>query len=611
MKQIYFLIVLTFLLTGFLYSQTDIGPDTKLNVPGDWSITPAEKNAVKAPEELSPVPQELMNKYLEAKESNDEDAKIRLGSEIDKYLNATPSLPDNRIQPPTAGNTPPESDWGIGDILVHSGSVKSSNSWRAMDMKMGEDGNLYIAVNRSNVSGFAGYISVYRSSNGGRNWLFVSGATSAGLYYGQISMLVEKRHATNDDSTRIFLYFVYSSSSTMNDAVLYYVSFLRSGTAWYGGLVASPTSGNKFQYPSACSDGMYYSTATYVHCVVQEVTNANVHVKNHHFRTTTWGSTHTSGSFTSGGTWQDWYPSAAFSREVTTSSDSLYVAVERRFTSPVEYALRLLAIPEVPSANYNTYYLAYTAGKKYEKPCITIQQEYASTPRKILVTSTKDMLPGRTAVYHYSTNSGSSWAVDVALGYTWQQCDFTWCNSDSTTSGGGYFIAAYVDLNGDSVAVRRGVLGSMGTVLHKRNSYTASGVLPPVVAIYKSGTSKYSAFAYAGYGPINVYFNQESLPTVGIEPVGTNIPDKYSLSQNYPNPFNPITTINFSVPKDKFIKLSIFNILGEEVAVLVNETLNAGEYKYTFDAAKLSSGIYFYRLLSDDFTEVKKMTLIK
>ncbi len=91
------------------------------------------------------------------------------------------------------------------------------------------------------------------------------------------------------------------------------------------------------------------------------------------------------------------------------------------------------------------------------------------------------------------------------------------------------------------------------------------------------------------------------------------IPEKYSLGQNYPNPFNPNTKINFSLPSNSNVKLDIYNIEGKEVAELVNDRRDAGNYEINFDAAKygLSSGMYFYTLSSDKFSETKKMILVK
>lgn len=613
MKRLTFLVVIaTFFVSGILFSQTDIAPDSKVNVPGDWGKTPGERTSNVVSKDDNVIPKDLMNQYLEAKRSGNENEKIRLGQEMDKYLNVKPTINNGDIEmlrPETAPMI--EGDWGIGDYSVHVGDVAYTGGYRQMDMKLGEDGDLYVAINRRNVAGYNGYIIVYRSTNGGKNWINVSGTVSTTGYFGQISMLVEKRHATNDDSTRIFLYYTVSTSSNMNDASLHYCSFLRSGSvaSWYSGQVAAPTAGNKLQYPSACSDGMYYSTATYIHCVAQEVTNANVHFRTHHYRSTTWGQTHTAGTINT--SYADFYPSAGFSRVISSSSDSIYIAVERRFSS-TQVALRLLVLPSAPSTAFSTYFLTPGyANVKHEKPCLTVQQENATSPRNILVTCTKDTASLRSARYAYSSNSGSSWQIDYSLGGPTMRADFTVCNSDSTTAGGGYFIGAFVNVAGDSITLRRGVLGSMGTYLYKRNAHFGTGLLAPVVAIYKEGGNKYSAFAYAGNGPENVYANQENLAAVGIEPVSGTVPGSYKLEQNYPNPFNPTTTISFDISKAGFTTLKVYNILGMEVASLVNENLGAGIYSINFDAAKLSNGIYFYTLQSGDFREVRKMMLVK
>lgn len=97
---------------------------------------------------------------------------------------------------------------------------------------------------------------------------------------------------------------------------------------------------------------------------------------------------------------------------------------------------------------------------------------------------------------------------------------------------------------------------------------------------------------------------------------GNEIPENYSLSQNYPNPFNPITKIRFSIHytglnNKSNVRLAVFDILGNEVALLVNENLTAGNYSVDFDASSLPTGTYFYRLQAGEFTETKKLVLIK
>jgi len=96
----------------------------------------------------------------------------------------------------------------------------------------------------------------------------------------------------------------------------------------------------------------------------------------------------------------------------------------------------------------------------------------------------------------------------------------------------------------------------------------------------------------------------------GIEPK-FSVPDKYGLSQNYPNPFNPSTIINFGIPKSTFVKLTVFNELGQEVALLVNDVKPAGNYDIEFDGSSFSSGVYFYKLETKDFVQTKRMTLSK
>ncbi|MEO6695634.1 MAG: zinc-dependent metalloprotease [Ignavibacteria bacterium] len=99
--------------------------------------------------------------------------------------------------------------------------------------------------------------------------------------------------------------------------------------------------------------------------------------------------------------------------------------------------------------------------------------------------------------------------------------------------------------------------------------------------------------------------------TVGINMTSTIIPEKFALANNYPNPFNPTTNIKFDVPLSTFVELKIFDLSGREVSTLVNEKLQPGTYEYSFEANNLSSGTYFYRLNTSEFTETKRMILLK
>ncbi len=108
--------------------------------------------------------------------------------------------------------------------------------------------------------------------------------------------------------------------------------------------------------------------------------------------------------------------------------------------------------------------------------------------------------------------------------------------------------------------------------------------------------------------------NLSNHSTTGVKDGGNNesIPQDFNLSQNYPNPFNPNTTIEFEIKEDAKVKLTVYNILGEQVAELVNGDINMGTHKVDFNAANLASGVYVYRLdAGNKFTETKKMVLMK
>ncbi len=98
---------------------------------------------------------------------------------------------------------------------------------------------------------------------------------------------------------------------------------------------------------------------------------------------------------------------------------------------------------------------------------------------------------------------------------------------------------------------------------------------------------------------------------VGISNYSSAIPSKFELYQNYPNPFNPVTNIKFDIANSAFTSLKVYNSLGKEVAALVNEILSPGSYQYSFDAGNYPSGIYYYKISTDNYTQIKKMILLK
>jgi hypothetical protein len=110
---------------------------------------------------------------------------------------------------------------------------------------------------------------------------------------------------------------------------------------------------------------------------------------------------------------------------------------------------------------------------------------------------------------------------------------------------------------------------------------------------------------------VSPYSTVVSCNVVGIGAVSNNVPDKFYLSQNYPSPFNPTTTIKYGLKKSVFVELNVYDELGRLIRTLVKENQKAGVYEVNFDGRELSSGIYFYRITTKEFTDTKKMILIK
>jgi hypothetical protein len=129
--------------------------------------------------------------------------------------------------------------------------------------------------------------------------------------------------------------------------------------------------------------------------------------------------------------------------------------------------------------------------------------------------------------------------------------------------------------------------------------------------------NQYRFICMGGYnGTTNIPTTEIFADTLGCVLVGVpgnsnQLPNSFSLSQNYPNPFNPSTKINYALKTNGQVTLKIYNILGKEVATIVNEVKNAGIYSVDFNASNLASGVYFYTIKAGDFTDTKKMLLLK
>jgi hypothetical protein len=140
------------------------------------------------------------------------------------------------------------------------------------------------------------------------------------------------------------------------------------------------------------------------------------------------------------------------------------------------------------------------------------------------------------------------------------------------------------------------------------NDQASSIALCPDGRPVVTGFSSTSVFGPSSYDYLTIKY---SPMVTGVTGNQNEAPDNFGLSQNYPNPFNPSTTIRYQIPNSGLVKLAVYDMLGKQVTILVNDIKDAGSYEIRFDGSKLSSGVYFYKLETDNFSDVKRMNLVK
>jgi photosystem II stability/assembly factor-like uncharacterized protein len=225
-----------------------------------------------------------------------------------------------------------------------------------------------------------------------------------------------------------------------------------------------------------------------------------------------------------------------------------------------------------------------------------------------------------------STNLGSTWNVNYIPSESWL---YDICLTDNNTAYafGTYNIIKTTNSGMNWILVSNDLPTGGKSVNYIGNTFYAASAYN----VYKSvngginwasseiGSDPFICFSISfinentGWvaGENGSLFKNTNSSAIGIEPISNEIPKSFLLYQNYPNPFNPITKISFDLPGIMNVNLSVFDVLGNQIRVIVNEQLKAGKYSFDFDGSDLASGIYFYRLKTDNFTKTQKMILLK
>ncbi len=225
--------------------------------------------------------------------------------------------------------------------------------------------------------------------------------------------------------------------------------------------------------------------------------------------------------------------------------------------------------------------------------------------------------------------------VDGQTTLRWKMADSVLVDSNSAITGinfwvspesdsGADFVSGNVsDNNGNSVpgAMVFAVNSNQGisgfAITDRNGNYVIPGLVPG------SYTIQSDLYGYTSAQPSNVnldytanYSGSASFVlspegVTGVESSPSSLPKTFKLNQNYPNPFNPSTVISYSLPTNSFVSIKVYDIIGREVATLVNNNMTAGNHQITFDAAGLTSGVYLYQIRAGNFVQTKKMILLK
>ncbi|MEO8512317.1 MAG: T9SS type A sorting domain-containing protein, partial [Ignavibacteria bacterium] len=211
--------------------------------------------------------------------------------------------------------------------------------------------------------------------------------------------------------------------------------------------------------------------------------------------------------------------------------------------------------------------------------------------------------------YKRSTDGGASWSSDTRLTFA----------ADEANNPGSFAFGPFVAITWSGwrtgfyeIYYKSSIDGGLNwsNDLQLTPSSNSGGSYKPSIDV--SDSAAHVVWYDNRDGNNEVYYKKNifSFP-VGITNTNPETPTEFSLSQNFPNPFNPVTNIGFRIADFGFVSLKVYDVMGKEVAALINEDLSIGIYNVSFDASGLASGIYLYKLESNDFSQTRKMVLIK
>jgi hypothetical protein len=483
----------------------------------------------------------------------------------------------NSVSPEEKYETPVESPQWAEDVMITSG--------RSYDISMdvNRNGDLFIAVNgRKDGSTTKDTVYVYNSTDGGLTWNEFGFIWASTLQFEQIELLC----------------FDHPSGTEA-----YLLLFFRFDDGWLR-VARSEMSSSSWSYYTIVSEGVLdfavdrnFSLSNYRAICVYDSSNRIYSVR--------------SEPSSYGTVWQD------------------KVHINSLLGRDLDFAYGWNGAVYTTFNGFNTGNLYAIENINYADPAswdpqYTVATGSSDTTRHAEIIASREDDPNNKVIVVFEKQAGSTYDLYDATrdNGTWTAFN-TWVVPDENKypsmyiqkiiTGSQDFRAAFVQSPEGNLPPRiikyKGYDGSIWSESLQMSDVGGdpTGIQKPEVVDIDGNTP---AIAYAGANYAGVYFDREDwVSSVNLSDSKT--PESYSLYQNYPNPFNPATTIKYSIPTESFVNIKVYNLIGQQVAELVNEQQQTGNYQVSFDANNLPSGIYFYSIKAGNFAETKKMLLVK
>ncbi|MCE1164132.1 MAG: T9SS type A sorting domain-containing protein [Bacteroidetes bacterium] len=602
-------LLLILLLPFMAYAQKDLR-ETQSQLVYDTPFNGPQGGQVQ-----SNVDQAKINALLQdlrtARKSGDVNKATELRSKLDDLTGAVKSGP-NYNGPQFVGQTLNQQ---INGSLNDYGFTRLSTDglWSVATSTDRVTGRIYVAGTAYNSTG-SDTLKIFTSADGGASWtlIYKIGYSVAGVHFRADELDIEA--IDNGSASYVYIAGGLDYSST---AYSFVARVKSDGTESFYSYLYNTTASVKHTYPRITSDNSNYTSASYIYMVLTQdsLITPTHHLKSKLVRITNpfvATPTLTYGSQNGGG--------GAFWWNASGVADSTILYNDIAYSDSVTTDV-LVLVSNFYRLGFNNLYMAYTKDYGATAPYWTPQITEANVNYKPRIAATgldstylmlcytrqynaTDWDP----YYQRTSNNGTTWTSGYVNGAT----DTTvYTDVVAIPRVSNTFRIAY-SVNHSTTSDFYSRSFNKGTFLNifQLNPITASYGFTPGRAGYRYAASDSCFNIMEGANGGYLYaFTGCSGTVTGI---GNNTsPVTFKLGQNYPNPFNPVTKISYALPKQGFVTLKIYDVLGKEVATLVNESKNAGEYTVDFNASSLSSGVYFYKLESGSFSDIKKMTLIK